>query len=261
MIVDTHSHPYLENFDTDRDEVMSRALEAGVGHLILPKVDLSTTEPMRQLHRAYPEVTSMAMGLHPTEVGENWRELLAAVDNEWSAHTDDYIAVGEVGMDLYWDATFAEQQMQAFEHQARRAAATGLPLSIRCREALDATREVLQGLEKKPRAVFHSFGGHPVDVERVRNVGDFFFGINGVVTFKNGRLENTVQEITLDRILLETDAPYLAPVPKRGRRNEPSYITNTRDRVADILNLPPAAIEIGTTANARALFDRLDIQS
>lgn len=254
MIIDTHTHPYLPNFDSDREEIMSRAAEAGVSHIILPNVDLSTIAPMRSLHSLYPSTTFMAMGLHPTEVGESWRDDMAMIDEEWARNRSDYIAVGEVGVDLYWDKTFREAQMQVFEMQARRAAESDLPLIIHCREALDCTLEVLQGLERKPQAVFHSFGGTPRDVDRVRATGDFYFGINGVVTFKNARLDNTVCEIGAERLLLETDAPYLAPVPHRGRRNEPAYIVDTRDRVALALGIAPSEVEDATTASAKSLF-------
>lgn len=254
MIIDTHSHPYLESFDSDRDEIISRAIDADVKHIIMPNVDLGTIERMREFHTTYPEITSMAMGLHPTEIKESWRDDIAMIDAEWDSHHDDYIAVGEIGIDLYWDKTFANEQMQAFEIQSRYAVEMNLPIIIHCREGLDQTLEVLSGFEKKPTCVFHSFGGTPKDVERIRNIGDFYFGINGVVTFKNAHLENTINQITLNRILLETDAPYLAPVPKRGKRNEPSYITYTRDKIAKILDVDNRKVDDITTISAKKIF-------
>ncbi|MCH5346950.1 MAG: TatD family hydrolase [Muribaculaceae bacterium] len=253
-MIDTHSHPYLEEFDADRDEVLQRAFDGGVGHVILPNVDISTIEPMRALHRLYPSTTSMALGLHPTEVKESWRDDLSLIDHEWDLNANDYKAVGEVGIDLYWDKTFREEQMQVLDIQTRRAADMNLPVIIHCREGLDEVLEVLSGLEKKPDAVFHSFGGSMADVDKVRRVGDFYFGINGVVTFKNARLDNTLREITPERIVLETDAPYLAPVPKRGRRNEPAFIAHTAGYVANVFEQSIDKIEDITTANAINLF-------
>lgn len=254
-MIDTHSHPYLSEFDNDCAEVMARAVQAGVKHIVLPNVDVHTIGQMRELHAEFPKLTSMAMGLHPTEVGASWQEDLAAIDDEWERNKTDYIAVGEVGIDLYWDKTFADEQMQVFDIQARRAVDIDLPLIIHCRDGLDETLEVLSGLEIKPRAVFHSFGGSPDQVEKIRRIGDFYFGLNGVVTFKNARLDNTVKEITLDRILLETDAPYLAPVPRRGQRNEPEYIVYTCQQIASILNLDNNFVEHETSVNATKLFN------
>ena len=254
-MIDTHSHPYLPEFDSDRDEIMLNAQRAGVRHIILPNVDVSTIQPMRELHGAYKELTSMALGLHPTEVNESWRDSLAMIEQEWNINQNDYIAVGEVGIDLYWDKTFADEQMQVFDIQVRKALDMDIPVIIHCRDGLDEVLEVLSGVDRPPKAVFHSFGGTADDVDKVRRVGDFYFGLNGVVTFKNSRLDDTIQEITLDRILLETDAPYLAPVPLRGKRNQPSYIQYTCAHIASVLEQPSAVIADKTTMNASLLFN------
>lgn len=255
MLIDTHTHLYLPEFDIDGggEAAVRRALDAGVEHMIFPNVDLTSIEPMRLLHAKFPESTSMAMGLHPTEVGESWRDDLAQVEEELRSHRHDYVAVGEIGIDLYWDKTFAEQQMQVLERQMQWAQEMNLPVIIHCREGLDQTLEVLQGFGSS-RGVMHSFGGTPEDVERIRSVVDYHFGINGIVTFKNSKLRDTLPAITLDRLLLETDSPYLAPVPHRGKRNESAYIVATASVVAQALGVAPQDVAAATSANARGLF-------
>ena len=255
MLIDTHTHLYLPEFDIDGggEAAVRRALDAGVEHMIFPNVDLTSIEPMRLLHAKFPESTSMAMGLHPTEVGESWRDDLAQVEEELRSHRHDYVAVGEIGIDLYWDKTFAEQQMQVLERQMQWAQEMNLPVIIHCREGLNQTLEVLQGFGSS-RGVMHSFGGTPEDVERIRSVVDYHFGINGIVTFKNSKLRDTLPAITLDRLLLETDSPYLAPVPHRGKRNESAYIVATASVVAQALGVAPQDVAAATSANARGLF-------
>ena len=255
MLIDTHTHLYLPEFDIDGggEAAVRRALDAGVEHMIFPNVDLTSIEPMRLLHAKFPESTSMAMGLHPTEVGESWRDDLVQVEEELRSHRHDYVAVGEIGIDLYWDKTFAEQQMQVLERQMQWAQEMNLPVIIHCREGLDQTLEVLQSFGSS-RGVMHSFGGTPEDVERIRSVVDYHFGINGIVTFKNSKLRDTLPAITLDRLLLETDSPYLAPVPHRGKRNESAYIVATASVVAQALGVAPQDVAAATSANARGLF-------
>lgn len=255
MLIDTHTHLYLPEFDEDAggSDTVRRALDAGVGHMIFPNVDLTTIEPMKRLHEAFPAETSMAMGLHPTEVGEGWHDTLARIEEEFRSTPDNYVAVGEIGIDLYWDMTFADQQMQVLEAQMRWAVKAGKPVIIHCREGLDRLLEVLQEFPDAS-GVMHSFGGTPEDVERVRHVVDFYFGINGIVTFKNSRLRESLPAITVDRLLLETDSPYLAPVPHRGRRNESAYLVSTAAYVAQSLGLSNGEIARRTTANARLLF-------
>lgn len=251
-MIDTHTHLYLPQFDADRSEVMRRAFDAGVTQMVFPNVDLATIEPMRQLAAQYPQSVSMAMGFHPTEVKEDWRHCVAQAMDELGDGSD-YVAVGEVGIDLYWDKTFEAEQMQAFDQQVARAIELGLPVIIHCREGLEQTLEVLEG-RRSARAVFHSFSGTAADVNRIRRVGDYYFGVNGVVTFKNCSVRDTIPEITLDRLVLETDAPYLAPVPHRGKRNETSYIAYTAAHIASHLGLDNAEVASRTSANARFLF-------
>jgi hydrolase, tatD family len=256
MLIDTHTHLYLPEFDGDEGSLATvrRAVDAGVGKMIFPNVDLTTVEPMKQLHRAAPDVTYMAMGFHPTEVNERWRDSLAQIRSELDTAPSDYVAIGEIGIDLYWDKTFADGQMQALEAQMQWAREFGLPVILHCREGLDPMLEVLQEFPDV-RGVMHSFGGTVQDVERIRRVGDYYFGINGIVTFKNSRLHEVLPAIGLERMLLETDSPYLAPVPHRGKRNESSYIVHTVARIAQSLMLTDEKVADVTTANARILFD------
>ncbi len=259
MLIDTHTHLYLPEFSPEDgghgpSDAVDRAVAAGVGHLILPNVDLATVEPMRELHSRRSDVTSMAMGLHPTEIGPSWRDDLARVVDILGAG-DDYVAVGEIGVDLYWDKTWEEQQMMAFEQQVIRASELGLPVIIHCREALPQTLEVLEAFSGRIQGVMHSFGGTAHDVDNVRSkAGDFYFGINGIVTFKNSKLRNVLPEIGLDRMLLETDSPYLAPVPHRGKRNESSFLPHIAAHIAEHLEMDVQNVADATTLNAKSLF-------
>lgn len=254
MIIDTHTHLYLPEFDGDRREVMQRAIDSGVEMMIFPNVDLTTITPMHDLASAYPEVTRMAMGLHPTEVNARWRDDLGKITTLLTSSVESYVAVGEIGMDLYWDKTFKDEQAEVFRLQAGLAVELGLPVIIHCREALDEILVVLDSMEKVPQGVFHSFGGTVDDVKTIRRRGDFYFGINGILTFKNSRLATVLPEIGIDRILLETDAPYLAPVPHRGKRNETSFITATAEAVGKALGITAGEVARITTSNARDLF-------
>lgn len=277
MLIDTHTHLYLDEFDEDDhgEGAVRRAIEAGVGKMIFPNVDLSTIEPMKELASKFPGVVSMAMGLHPTEVKESWKEDTEAalaelrtgsmkLAAETKSHTDIpgaeapvfaplYKALGEVGIDLYWDKIFEREQMLSLERQIDVAVELGFPVIIHCREGQAQVLEVLQGFPTA-RAVFHSFGGTAKDVDDIRRVGDYFFGINGIVTFKNCKVREALREITLDRLMLETDSPYLSPVPHRGKRNESAFIIHTAEHIADYLELPRAVIEDRTSANAEAFF-------
>lgn len=263
MLIDTHTHLYLPEFSGEDNprgavEAVDRALKAGVGHMVLPNVDFTTVNPLLELHDMRPQVTSIAMGLHPTEVKDSWREDLPHM-LEIIGDGNGLAAIGEIGVDLYWDKTFEEQQMIVFEAQVKRAMELDFPVIIHCREALPQTLEVLQGIHgcyasSKPIGVMHSFGGSAQDVEAVRCVGDFYFGINGIVTFKNSKLRDVLPEIGLDRILLETDSPYLAPVPHRGKRNESAYLPHIAAHIASCMDLPLETVSSVTSGNASALF-------
>ena len=260
MLIDTHTHLYLPEFREDAEGVLAvdRALDAGVRVMLLPNVDASTVSPMKRLHSERPEATRMAIGLHPTEVNDAPLEEQLRFVSEELRNDENYIAIGEVGIDLYWDKTFRDHQMQIFEQQLRIASEQSLPVIIHCRDGLDETLEVMRGVAGLPGAIFHSFGGSVEDVEKIRRVGDFYFGINGIVTFKNSKLARVLPAIGLDRILLETDAPYLAPVPHRGKRNESSFIVHIARKVADSLGMDISDAQEATTRNAARLF-RLDV--
>lgn len=262
MFVDTHTHLYLPDFAADTPapqpagtEAVGRAIEAGVSALVFPNVDLATIAPMRLLHDRFPQATFMAMGLHPTEIGPDFAEPLETIRHELFSRHTDYCAVGEIGIDLYWDATHRNLQMQALDTQLRWAVELGIPVIIHCRNALDETLEVLSGYPDLA-GVMHSFGGTAADVHRILStVPRFLFGINGTVTFKNNSsLRTTIPAIPADRLILETDSPYLAPVPKRGRRNESAYIPYIAACIADISGTDIADIASQTSANAARLF-------
>ncbi len=255
---DTHTHLYLPEFDDEPagNGAVDRAIDAGVTRMIFPNVDLTSVEPMLALAAKYKANIATAMGLHPTEVKDDWREVMSRID-EYIGDGSDYVAIGEVGMDLYWDKTFVDAQMQVFEHQAARSVELDLPLIIHCRDGLGQALEVLEGVHGV-RGVFHSFGGTERDVDDIRRrAGDFYFGVNGIVTFKNSKLRQTLPAIGIERIVLETDSPYLAPVPHRGKRNESSYLPLIGACVAESLGLDLKIVASATTANASRLFDRV----
>lgn len=254
MIIDTHTHLYLEEFQPSPQEAVVRAIEAGVEKMIFPNVDLSTIGPMKELHASLPQNTFMAMGLHPTEIKDSWTVDLEKVYEEFVTNKDKYIAIGEIGIDLYWDKTYRQEQMIALRAQFDWAVNNNRPVIIHCREGLDEILEVLDSMPQKPAGVFHSFGGTVDDVEQIRRRGDFYFGINGIVTFKNSKLREVLPTIGIDRILLETDAPYLAPVPHRGKRNESAYIIHTAAHIAQCLSLTTEQIAQSTSNNAKTLF-------
>lgn len=252
-MVDTHSHIYMDEFSDGGSDALARALAVGVSHIVLPNVDSSTIAPMLALHDRFPENTSVALGLHPTEIGDNWKEV---VDNmEKQLETGVFVAIGEVGIDLYWDKTRRKQQLEAFATQLRIADRLNLPVIIHCREALDDTIAVISEVKPDVTMVFHSFTGNTDDVRKIRQVCDPMFGINGVVTFKNAQqLREALPEISINKILLETDSPYLAPVPYRGKRNESSYLPSICAKVAETLAISFEEAERVTTANAALVF-------
>lgn len=257
MIVDTHTHPYLPEFDADRDAVMTRAADAGVDLMILPNVNATTIAPMKALHSAYPQSTAMAIGIHPTELGADIAAALATVESELKSDTR-YVAVGEIGLDLHWDKENLASQLEAFDAQLDMACTAGLPAIIHCRDAWEQMLDLLRSRRNRlPRLVLHSFGGTADDVDQVRRITDPMFGINGIVTFKNSQLRTVLPKIGTDRLLLETDAPYLAPVPLRGKRCEPALITHTARHAAESLDIAYDRFCELTSHNARDFFMRL----
>lgn len=253
-MIDTHSHIYLEEFDEDRSLVVQNASAKGVKHVLLPNVDASTIDRMHQLEKDEPEICRAMMGLHPTSIKEDYKAELEIV-KQW-LETRPYIAVGEIGIDLYWDKTYLREQMEAFEQQIIWAKELGLPIVIHCRDAFPEVFEVVESqLDSKLNGVFHSFTGNINEAKRILEYGSFMMGINGVVTFKNTHLREVVKEVPLDKIVLETDAPYLAPVPHRGRRNEPSYILKVAETLSQVYNQSLEVIIAQTSENALQIFN------
>ncbi len=252
-MTDTHSHPYMADTPALAIESVRRAISNGVDRIIMPNTDVSTIVPMKELASFFPENIRLAMGLHPTEVKETADADLKIILDELDSDSRRYVAIGEVGLDFYWDRTFEKKQMEIFDGQLTIAAQKNLPVIIHCREALDETLEVLSG-HRGVKAVFHSFGGTPEDIDKIHKVGDYYFGINGIVTFKNSELKNTLPFIPSDRLLLETDSPYLAPVPKRGKPNESGFLPYIAQCIADSLQKPLSEVIEQTSQNSVKLF-------
>ena len=256
-LVDSHTHLYFEDYQPSKEAAVERAIEAGVVHMVLPGVDSSVIEPMKTLHKKFPENTSIGIGLHPCDVKpENFEWEIATIDAELESNKSEYSAVGEVGMDLYWDKTLPDLQQQVFDHYLRLADRLNLPVIIHSRDAFDQTMEVIAGLDNVPEMVFHSFSGTTETVEKIlRDFPNVYFGINGIVTFKNSRLKDVLQVIPDNQLLLETDSPYLAPVPKRGMVNESAYLIHTADFVAREKGMTADTLADLTTKNAARLFN------
>lgn len=252
-MIDTHTHLYFPEYGDEIDEVMKRCLNAGVSHFILPNVNVESITQINEFHSKHPAVTSKAIGLHPTEVKEDWEEAVSIMEEE--AEKGEFVAVGEIGMDLYWDQSTLELQKEAFRRQLRLAEKKRLPVIIHCRQAFEETMEVIEEVRPTVPLIFHSFTGNTENVRRIREGCDPYFGINGVVTYKNApELREALAEIGLDKIVLETDAPYLTPVPHRGKRNDSSYLWHIRDQIASTLGVTTEEVENITDKNARAIF-------
>lgn len=252
MITDTHTHLYSEQFDEDRATMIQRAKDAGVSRFFIPAIDSSYSKSMFQLEKDFPNDVFLMMGLHPTSVKENFQEELNHVKN-WIDKRDFY-AIGEIGIDLYWDKSFLKQQQEAFRTQIQWAKEKNLPIVIHCRDAFDEIFEVLE-TEKGDdlRGIFHCFTGTKEQAEQAISY-NMKLGIGGVVTFKNGKINKFLHEIEIQHIVLETDAPYLAPTPYRGKRNESLYITNVIDKLVNIYDLSFEEIAIITTQNSKEVF-------
>ena len=251
-LIDTHTHIYDKEFDSDRTEVVQRALDAGVGMMLLPNVDVSTMAPMAETFAQFPDCCRMMMGLQPEEVRDDYKKVLSKAENELGRAI--YIGVGEIGLDFYWDSTFAQQQIDAFETQLDWAKQLHLPLSIHCRNAFEQMRAIL---EKKQDGgllgVMHCFTGTLEEAKAYLDLG-FHLGLGGVTTYKNCGVKDFLGELPLERLVLETDAPYLSPVPHRGKRNEPAFLVATATKIAEILNLTLEDLANITTNNAKTIF-------
>ncbi|CAM4033017.1 TatD family hydrolase [Flavobacterium antarcticum] len=252
IITDTHSHLYSEEFIADQDEMMQRAFDAGVHRIFVPSIDSTYTEKMYEVEAKYTENVFLMMGLHPTHVKENVEAELAFVETELARRK--FYAVGEIGIDLFWDKTFLEQQKYAFRRQIQLAKKYKLPINIHCRDAFDEVFEVLKE-EASPElfGIFHCFTGtYEQALEAISY--NMKLGIGGVVTFKNGKVDQFLNKIDLKHIVLETDSPYLAPVPYRGKRNESSYVVNVVKKLAELYDTTVENIAEITTENSKAVF-------
>ena len=253
ILADTHTHLYAAEFDADRDAMLQRAFDNGVTKILLPNIDSTSLQGMKNLCQAYPQNCFPMMGLHPTSVRENVADELALVEKELFGNYK-YYGVGEMGLDLYWDTTFYEQQKAAFIQQVKWSIELNLPLSIHTREATDEAIELLSMPELKgARGVFHCFGGTPLQAQQIIGLG-FHLGIGGVLTFKNTNLGEVLAPIDLQHIVFETDSPYLAPVPFRGKRNESAYILNIAQKLSEVKDISLEEIAQTTTANVAIIF-------
>ena len=251
-IIDTHTHLYLNQFKEDIDDVIARAKEIGIKKFIFPAIDSSHFDSMHNLKNKYPEEIYLMSGLHPTDVKENFKDELNFVEN--TLKTYNYVAIGEIGIDLYWDINYLTQQQEAFKFQIRLAIKHDLPIVIHCREAFSEIFEILDKENcDKLRGVFHCFTGTFEEAQRAIDLG-FVLGIGGVVTFKNGGIDKFLHKIDLKNIVLETDSPYLAPVPFRGKRNESSYIIYVLEKLSEIYGISKEKIAEITSKNAEKVF-------
>lgn len=253
ILIDTHTHLYSEEFENDRLEMMQRALAAGVEHFFVPAIDSSYFEGMQHIQQLYPQNVHLMMGLHPCYVKpDTFEQELAFVEQELAKGS--YVAVGEIGVDLYWDKSTLKIQQQAFQTQIQWAKKLKLPINIHCRDAFDAVFEVLEQEKSDDLfGIFHCFTGDFNQAQRALNL-NMKLGIGGVATLKNGKIDQYLDQIPLENIVLETDAPYLAPAPHRGKRNESSYVALVAQKLANIYNLPVEEIAEQTTKNALNIF-------
>ena len=251
-LIDTHTHIYDAEFDLDLEAVVQRALDSGVGLMLLPNVDASTIQPMLETYERFPDCTRVMMGLQPEEVKGDYKQVLAMMEKELERGI--FIGVGEIGLDFYWDTTFEQEQLDAFETQLRWAKQLGLPLSIHCRNAFNFMVRILDKYQDGSlKGVMHCFTGTDDEAKAYLDLG-FHLGLGGVTTYKSCGVKDYLHNIPLDRIVLETDAPYLSPVPHRGQRNEPAFMVDTAKKIAEIYEMPVEKIAEITTRNAKKLF-------
>ncbi|MET0461589.1 MAG: TatD family hydrolase [Chitinophagaceae bacterium] len=251
-LIDTHAHLYSKQFNNDRPEILDRARKAGLDKVLLPAIDSSTHEAMLELEQQDPDFCISMMGLHPCSVNADFEKELRIIEDYFAARK--FIAVGEIGLDFHWDLTFKEQQFKAFHRQIELALQYGLPIAIHSRNANDESIQVVKEHQKgELKGVFHCFSGTVDQAKQMIDLG-FYLGIGGVLTFKNGGLDKIIEQIDLDYLVLETDAPYLAPIPFRGKRNESSYLTHVAQKLADLKQTSVQKIIDQTSRNAQNLF-------
>ncbi len=258
-LTDTHTHIYSESFAEDQDEMMNRAIGAGVERFFVPAIDSTYTPLMYEIEKKYPDKVFLMMGLHPTYVKENYREELDHVEEELKKRFElnsnkRFYAIGEIGIDLFWDKTYIKEQQEAFRYQIKLAKKLKLPIVIHCRDAFSEIFEILESEKGDDLfGVFHCFTGTIEDAYKAIGY-NMKLGIGGVVTFKNGKIDTFLGQIPLSNIVLETDSPYLAPAPYRGKRNESSYLIKILEKLVDIYQLPIEEIAAITTANSKEIF-------
>jgi TatD DNase family protein len=252
QLIDTHTHLYLPEFDADRDEAVNRAMSSGVVKMLMPNIDLHSVEQMLSAENRYPDICYPMIGLHPTSVKDDYNSQIDKLENLVTKHK--FVAIGEIGIDLYWDKTLVEEQVIAFRRQIAFAIETGLPVVIHSRESFPQVFSVLDEFEGKGlQGVFHAFSGSIKDAEKATGMG-LKLGIGGIVTFKNSGLDKIVKETGPENLILETDSPYLAPVPHRGKRNESSYICIINKKLAEIFGMSEEEVASITFASATGLF-------
>ena len=252
-LIDTHTHIYDPAFDVDRKEAVQRALDAGVRMMLMPNVDSSTIAPMLKTHEQFPDCTRVMMGLQPEEVKGDYKHVLASMEKELERNI--YIGVGEIGLDFYWDTTFEKEQLDAFETQLGWAKQLGLPLSIHCRNAFSYMARILEKHQDGGlRGIMHCFTGTEGEARAYLDLG-FHLGLGGVTTYKNCAVKDYLHNIPLDRIVLETDAPYLSPVPHRGKRNEPAFMVDTAKKIAEVYQMQLEELAIITSNTTIDLFN------
>lgn len=252
ILTDTHTHLYSEQFDDDRDAVVARAIGEGVERFFLPAIDSTYYEKMFDLKRTYPKNVFLMAGLHPTHVGENYKAELDFVER--MLEKKEFCAIGEIGIDLYWDRTYFRQQQEAFRIQINWAKKLGMPIVIHSRDSFEEIFAIMdQENDDDLKGIFHCFTGNEQQALKAIEYG-FALGIGGVVTFKNGKIDRFLDRIPLDHIVLETDAPYLAPVPHRGKRNESAYIKLVLEKLSQIYERPTEEIAETTTENSKRIF-------
>jgi TatD DNase family protein len=252
MFIDTHTHLYAQEFDLDRVPLIVKAISSGINKFYLPNIDSSSIENMLALEQQFPNHFNAMMGLHPCHVNANVQNELTTI-GEWLKKRK-FIGIGEIGIDLYWDKSFLTEQQQAFKTQIEWALNYNYPIVIHCREAFDEIFAILSSYKKLPKAIFHCFSGNIEQANKIINLGNFKLGIGGVVTFKNSGLDKVLEHIDLEHLVLETDAPYLAPSPYRGKRNEPVYLIDIAKKIAQLKNKSLEVVAEITTKNASFIF-------
>jgi len=252
--VDSHAHVYLPEFEKDQSEVLDRAMQSGVSRIVMPNIDHTSIDSMLEMEDRYPEQCYATIGLHPCSVKTDFEKELYLVE-QWLGKRK-FKAIGETGIDLYWDKTFLEQQIESLKIQIEWAKQFDLPIILHCRDSFEETIEIIESQnDHRLKGVFHCFTGTVKDAERIERLENFYLGIGGVATFKNGGMDKVLPEIHMEKVLLETDSPYLAPVPYRGKRNESSYIPLIAEKISSLTGKDLEDIAIQTSASSENLFN------